>query len=113
MSCKKKGEWEIRKIEETWKDGKKFWSMIKELLGNNKEREEDTFVYTQEGEKKDRRNMERWEKVLVHDKRIARQERRKRGGYLCIHIRRREKGNNGNVRKIYREMETVNIPENW
>ena len=53
MSCKKKGEWEIRKIEETWKDGKKFWSMIKELLGNNKEREEDTFVYTQEGEKKE------------------------------------------------------------
>merc|ERR1711874_252527 len=51
MSGKKKGEWEVRKIEETWKDGKKFWSMIKELLGNNKEREEDTFVYTQEGEK--------------------------------------------------------------
>merc|ERR1711913_160773 len=29
MSCKKKGEREKRKIEETWKDGKKFWSMIK------------------------------------------------------------------------------------
>ena len=36
IACKKKGEWEIKKIEETWKDGKKFWSMIKELLGNNK-----------------------------------------------------------------------------
>ena len=32
------------------------------------------------GEKKDRINMKRWEKVLVHDKRIARQEQRKRGG---------------------------------
>ena len=53
MSCKKKGEWEIRKIEETWKDGKKFWSMIKELLGNNKEKDEDTYVYTQEGIKKE------------------------------------------------------------
>merc|ERR1711874_355449 len=53
MSGKKKGEWEVRKIEETWKNGKKFWSMIKELLGNNKEKEEDTYVYTQEGEKKE------------------------------------------------------------
>ena len=52
MSCRKKGEWERRKIEETWKDGKKFWCMIKELLGKNKEREEDTYVYTQEGDKK-------------------------------------------------------------
>ena len=41
----KKGEWEVRKIEETWKDGKKFWPMIKELLGSNKEKE-DTYVYT-------------------------------------------------------------------
>ena len=53
MACKKKGEWEIKKIEETWKDGKKFWSMIKELLGNNKEKDEDTYVYTQEGLKKE------------------------------------------------------------
>ena len=53
MSCRKKGEWEIRKLEETWKDGKKFWSMIKELLGNNKEKDEDTYVYTQEGLKKE------------------------------------------------------------
>ena len=30
MSCKKKGEWEVKKVEETWKDGKKFWTMIKE-----------------------------------------------------------------------------------
>ena len=53
IACKKKGEWEIKKIEETWKDGKKFWSMIKELLGNNKEKDEDTYVYTQEGIKKE------------------------------------------------------------
>ena len=53
MSCKKKGEWEIRKIEETWKDGKKFWSMIKELLGKNKEKEEEAYVFTEEGVKKE------------------------------------------------------------
>jgi len=53
MSCKKKGEWEVRKIEETWKKGKKFWCVIKELLSNNKEREEDTYVYTQGGVKKE------------------------------------------------------------
>ena len=29
MSGKKKGQWEIRKIEETKRDGKKFWNMIK------------------------------------------------------------------------------------
>ena len=50
MSCKKKGEWEARKMEENGKDGKKFWSMIKELLGSNKEKE-DTYVYTQERDK--------------------------------------------------------------
>ena len=49
MSGRKKGEWEVRKIEETRKDGKKFWNMIKELLGNNKEKEEETYVYTQDG----------------------------------------------------------------
>jgi len=53
MSCKKKGEWEVKKVKETWKDGKKFWTMIKELLGNNKEKDEDTYVYTEEGLKKD------------------------------------------------------------
>ena len=53
MSNKKKGEWETKKIEETWKDGKKFWAMIKELLGNNKKKEEDIYIYTQEGDKKE------------------------------------------------------------
>ena len=53
MSCKKKGEWEIKKVEETWRDGKKFWTMIKELFGKSKEKEEDIYVYTEEGLKKD------------------------------------------------------------
>ena len=47
MSGKKKGEWEVKKVEETWKDGKKFWTMIKELLGKNKEKEEDVYIYIQ------------------------------------------------------------------
>merc|ERR1712030_14527 len=46
------GEWEVKKIEGTWKDGKKFWTMIKELLGKSKEKE-DIYVYTEEGLKKD------------------------------------------------------------
>ena len=53
MSGSKKGLWEEKKIEETWKDGKKFWRMIKELLGKNKEKDEETFVYTEEGDKQE------------------------------------------------------------
>merc|ERR1711913_123180 len=52
MSRRKKGLWERRKIEETKKDGKKFWHVIKELLGKSKEREEEAFVFTEDGEKK-------------------------------------------------------------
>ena len=52
MSGNKKGEWEKRKIIETKKDGKKFWNMIKELLGENKDRDEEAYVYTEEGMKK-------------------------------------------------------------
>ena len=51
MSGSKKGEWEEKKIEETWKDGKKFWTMVKEVLGKYKERDEETFVYTMDGDK--------------------------------------------------------------
>ena len=53
MSGDKKSQWEKKKIEETWKDGKKFWKMIKELLGKNKEIEDDAYVYTEEGQKKE------------------------------------------------------------
>merc|ERR1711913_225988 len=52
MSGSNKGLWEEKKIKETWKDGKKFWTMIKELLGKNKEKDEDMFVYTTEGDKR-------------------------------------------------------------
>ena len=40
LICKKKSEWEKEKIQETWKDGKLFWNMIRELLVKNKEEEE-------------------------------------------------------------------------
>ena len=49
MSGEKKGLWEKKKIEET-KKGKKFWNVVKELLGKSKEREE-AYIYT-EGERK-------------------------------------------------------------
>ena len=52
MAGDKKSEWEKKKIEETWRDGKKFWTMIKELLGKKKEMEEEAYVYTQRGERK-------------------------------------------------------------
>ena len=52
MSGNKKGDWEKRKIIETKKDSKKFWSMIKELLGKNKDRDEEAYIYTEEGTRK-------------------------------------------------------------
>ena len=52
MAGEKKSSWEKKKIEETWKDGKLFWNMIRELLGKNKE-EEETYIYTDEGERKE------------------------------------------------------------
>ena len=53
MAGEKKGDWEKMKIEESWNDGKRFWTMIRELLGKKKEREEEVYVYTEEGEKKE------------------------------------------------------------
>ena len=52
MLGNKKSSWEEKKIEETWKDGKKFWTMV-ELLGKTKEKDEETFVFTEEGNKKE------------------------------------------------------------
>ena len=52
MSGNQKGEWEKKKIIETKKDGKKFWTMIKELFGKNKDRDEEAYIYTEEGIKK-------------------------------------------------------------
>ena len=40
----KKSKWEKEKIEETWKDGKIFWGMIRELLGNMKKEEEEAYI---------------------------------------------------------------------
>merc|ERR1712179_529884 len=51
--------WEEKKIEETWRDGKKFWVMIAELLGKTKKREEAAYIYiyiyiyTEDGIKKE------------------------------------------------------------
>ena len=53
MTSKKKGDWEIKKVGETIKDGKKFWTMIKELIGKNKSRDDENFVYNEKGEKKE------------------------------------------------------------
>ena len=52
MAGEKKSEQEKKKVEETWRNGKKFWDMIKELTGKKKEKEEEAYVYTQEGERK-------------------------------------------------------------
>ena len=50
MAGEKKSEWEKKNVEETWRDGKKFWNKNKELTGKKKEKEEEAYVYTQEGE---------------------------------------------------------------
>ena len=65
----KKSSWEESKIKETWRDGKKIWTMIGELLGKTKEREEETFVFTEEGNKKEimaytREYTEEWKKSV-------------------------------------------------
>ena len=51
MSGDKKSTWEQKKIEDTKNNGKKFWTMIKELLGKNKEIVDEAYVYTDEGQK--------------------------------------------------------------
>ena len=53
MAGEKKSEREKKKVEETWRDGKKFWNMIKELTCKKKEKEEEAYVYTQESERKE------------------------------------------------------------
>jgi len=68
MSGYKKDEWG-KKIIETKRDGKKIWSMIKELLGKNKDRDEEEYVYTEEGMKKNineisNEYLNEWKKVI-------------------------------------------------
>ena len=53
MTGDKKSEWESKKIEETWKDSKTFWKMIKELLGKKKENKEEAYIYLEDGERKE------------------------------------------------------------
>ena len=53
MAGEKKSNWERKKIEETWKDGKMFWGMIRELLGMKKEEEDEAYVQADEGERKE------------------------------------------------------------
>merc|ERR1711874_576147 len=51
MTGDKKSGWESQKIQETWKDSKKFWVMIKELLGKKREVEEEAYIYDDENVK--------------------------------------------------------------
>ena len=53
MTQSKKSIWENKKIEETWKDSKTFWRMIAELLGKDKNGNEEAFIFTEEGERKE------------------------------------------------------------
>ena len=53
MAAKKRGDWKKRKIEETKNDGKKFWTMIKELLGKNRKgRKKHMCMHKKETEKR-------------------------------------------------------------
>merc|ERR1711913_185993 len=51
MTGDKKSSWESFKINETWNDSKKFWVMIKELLGKKREVNEEAFIYEEGIEK--------------------------------------------------------------
>merc|ERR1711874_956420 len=48
MTGDKKSSWESSKIKETWNDSKKFWVMIKELLGKKREVVEEAYIYNDE-----------------------------------------------------------------
>ena len=52
LTGEKKGSWEIYKIQETKADGKKFWSLVKELLGRTKKKDEEVYIYEEDGGKK-------------------------------------------------------------
>ena len=45
MTGDKKSNWESNKIQETWKNSKKLWVMIRELLGKKRELSDDAFIY--------------------------------------------------------------------
>ena len=53
MCLGKKSQWEEKKIKETWNDGKKFWKMIRELLEEDLNIDENTYIFTDTGEKVD------------------------------------------------------------
>merc|ERR1711895_184 len=53
MTGDKKSSWESSKIKETWNDSKKFWVMIKELLGKKREVVEEAYIYNDEGEQQE------------------------------------------------------------
>ena len=69
MSGNKKGEWEKRKIIETKTDGKIFWNLIKDLLGKNRKREEEAYVYAENGVRHNindisREYIDRWKQYI-------------------------------------------------
>ena len=45
MAAERKSTWEKKKVEEIWRDGKKFWAMIKELIGKDREREKKKLMF--------------------------------------------------------------------
>ena len=51
MEHDKKGSWEKIKIIEIWEDGRKFWSMIRELIGRDRMREEEVYIFVENGSK--------------------------------------------------------------
>ena len=51
MTAIKIRNWEEKKIKEMWKDGKKFWAMIRKLLEIDRDKEKQAHVYGENGEK--------------------------------------------------------------
>ena len=62
MIGQKKGAWEIYKIQEAKADGRKFQNLIKDLLGKTKKKDEETYIYEENGSKKEAEQL--WEEYL-------------------------------------------------
>ena len=66
MTGKKKGSWNIYKIQEAKADWRKFWNLVKELLGKTKKKDEEVYIYEGDGSKKEADKV--WDEYLKDGK---------------------------------------------
>merc|ERR1711888_197601 len=116
----KKGGWEEKKISETMGDPAAFWRMIKLLLGKNKDDNEETYIYDDEGERTEIMEcksefLETWATQVYQ--RLSKADfsfwSDREGGEMQRMIRLMEEGNSGIMEDpIIEEKEFVNTINN-